>query len=199
MPLDIIILQHADKVRLPGDHGLTELGKRQAAARGESLRNAGPVDEVWCSTLRRSRATADIVAAAIGFDLAEIRVDGRIAERINWWNDETQSREAFRDEWERSTSDRDYQPQFGNSSRVAGDRFAAFLIDLHARTPDGRVLVVSHGGVTVDLVRTWFGDERVRAMSPHAFENGIPACALTHISLDGNRKKLHQFGNDSLP
>ena len=197
MALDILIVQHADKIRLPGNHGLTELGLSQAKARGESLRDAGSFEEIWCSNLLRSRETAELVAETIGIDREAIQEDARIAERINWWSEDELSLEMFRAEWERSTVDRDYEPPYGDSSHVAGDRFAAFLTDLHARKPDGHVLVVSHGGVTIDLCRTWFGDERVRELAPNAIEDGIPACAIMHINLDRNGKTLHRLGDTS--
>jgi broad specificity phosphatase PhoE len=57
------------------------------------------------------------------------------------------------------------------------------------------VLIVSHGGVTVDLARTWFGDERVRDLAPGAIEHGIPACAVTRICLDRDGKTLHAVGD----
>lgn len=173
------------------------MGCRQAPAWGIALQDAGPFDEIWCSDLLRSRETAELVAAAIGCDREAIQEDARITERINWWSEDQSSLEAFRDEWEHSTADRDFQPRFGDSSRVAGDRFAVFLTELHARKPDGRVLAVSHGGVTIDLVRTWFGDERVRELAPNAIEHGISACAITHINLDRNGKTLHRLGDTS--
>ncbi len=198
MALDITIVQHADKIRLPGNHGLTERGREQASVRGNSLRTAKPFDEAWCSNLKRSRETAEIIASAIGFPTDRIQEDARIAERINWWSEDDQSRQEFREDWVRSTADRDYQPRFGDSSRAAGERFAAFLTECRERIPDGRVLIVSHGGVTIDLVRTWFGDEVVRQYALGAIEHGIEPCAITRIRFDGDRKSLHRLGDDSL-
>jgi probable phosphoglycerate mutase len=197
MSLDITIVQHADKIRLPGDHGLTRRGKEQACARGDSLRAAAPFDEVWCSNLKRSRETAEIIAGSLGLLTDRIQEDRRIAERINWWNEDDQSRQEFREDWVLSTVDRSYQPRFGDSSRAAGDRFAACLMEIRERLPEGRVLIISHGGVTIDLVRTWFGDEVVRQFALGAIEHGIEPCAITRILVDGDRKSLHSLGDES--
>ena len=197
MGLDVVIVQHADKVRLPGDHGLTDLGRQQATARGQSLR-AIPFDGIWCSTLCRSRETAELIADAMGVPRQRIRADPRIVERINWWGEAGQTRDVFRADWERSTTDRNYQPVLGDSSRTAGDRFAAFLAELHQRLPSGRALVVAHGGVTIDLVRTWFGDDCVEAMAQGAIAHGVPPCAITRITLDGDRRSLEFLAADHL-
>jgi broad specificity phosphatase PhoE len=42
----------------------------------------------------------------------------------------------------------------------------------------GPVAAVSHGGATVDLLRTLLGDH---ALPPHLLDRGIPACAITTL------------------
>jgi broad specificity phosphatase PhoE len=197
MALDVVIVQHAEKVRQPGDHGLTDLGREQATVCGQSLRDV-PFDEIWCSTLRRSRETAELIADAIGVPRARIRADSRVVERINWWGDAGQTRDVFVADWKRSTADRTYQPRNGDSSLAAGARFAAFLASQHERLRDGRVLVVAHGGVTIDLVRTWFGDERVEAMATGLIEHGPPPCAVTRIVVDGTGRSLELLAAERL-
>lgn len=197
MSLEVIIVQHAEKEPLPGDPGLTPLGHDQARQCGVWLRSAGPVDELQSSPLRRAVETASHFAAALGLPGTAIRQDTRIRERINWPGEPQQSREAFQRDWERSIADRHFQPAFGDSSRAAGDRFAAYLTELHGRLPHGRVIVVAHGGATVDLVRTWFGDEHVRRLAPSVFEHGISPCGITQIALGGDRRGLRGIGESA--
>jgi broad specificity phosphatase PhoE len=196
--LDVIVIQHAEKIAVAGDHGLTEHGRLQAQEVGQRLAAHGGYDELWSSPLVRARRTARILADEVQLSDTEVHQDARLTERVNWWNEAEVSRDAFVADWVRSTRDRDYTPAGGDSSRAAGDRFAAFLGDLYRRLPEGRVLIVSHGGVTIDLVRTWFGDERVEAFAIGAIEHGIPPCALTWITLSGDGRTLHMLGTDAL-
>lgn len=114
---------------------------------------------------------------------------------MNWPGEPHQTSAEFRRDWERTTADRDFQPAFGDSSRAVGDRFAAFLTELHDGLPDGRVIVVAHGGVTVDLVRTWFGDDLVNELAPDAIERGIDPCGITAITLDDEKRSLRCVGD----
>jgi len=190
MPLDVIIVQHAQKEPVPGDPGLTLLGHDQARQAGARLRHAGPIDELWASPLRRAIETAGHIATELGVPVPAIRRDNRIRERMNWPGEPHQSWQDFQREWERSTIDRDFRPLFGDSSRPAGERFAAFLDERHVARPGGRIIVVAHGGVTVDLLRIWFGDERVRDAAPGAIQDGIAPCRITRIVLDEGRRLL---------
>jgi len=190
MSLDVIIVQHAQKEPAPGDPGLTPLGHDQARQAGARLRHAGPIDELWSSPLRRALETAEHIAAELGVPVSVIRRDDRIRERMNWPGEPHQSRQVFQREWERSTIDRNFRPVSGDSSRAAGERFAAFLDERHAVRPGGRIIVVAHGGVTVDLLRTWFGDEWVRDVAPGVIEDGIGPCGITRIALDEGQRLL---------
>jgi broad specificity phosphatase PhoE len=192
--LDILIVQHAEKESAPGDPGLTSLGHDQARTCGTNLAATGPVDELWSSPLRRAVETAGQVAAAFGLHATAIRQDDRVRERINWPGEPHQSREAFLRDWVHSTAHRDLQPAWGDSSRAAGARFAAFLDERRERLTDGRLIVVAHGGVTVDLIRTLFGDNLVRSLAPGVFEHGIPPCGITRITLAGDRRALLGIG-----
>ncbi len=197
MTLDVIIVQHAEKERTHGDPSLTALGHQQARQCGASLGEIGRVEDLWSSPLRRAVETAGHIASALGLPAAATQRDDRIRERMNWPGEPHQTREAFLEEWQRSTNDRDFRPSFGDLSRAAGDRFAAFLDERHATRPDGRILVVAHGGVTIDLVRTWFGDERVREFAPRAIEHGVARCGITRIEL-GERRRLLGIGVNAM-
>lgn len=168
----IYLVQHAEKQQGPGDPGLTANGRMQAARTGQWLRQAG-LGALFCSPLRRARQTAHLVATATGLWVHE---DGRLRERMNW--DGSQPTEEFLADWMRSARDRDFVPRTGESSRQAGQRLQAFLVEhLHDPKP---VAAVTHGGVTVELLRTLLGD---RALPVSLIDEGVPACALT--TLDG--------------
>lgn len=194
------IVQHAEKERDPADPsdpGLTDRGRRQALGTAAYLGAAGAFDLLCSSPLRRARETAEVIATRLGLP---VRVDARLRERMNWGEGSKgttgstpQPLEAFLREWDRATTDRDYVPACGDSSRAAGERFRLLLEELSAAgaVPDARghqghrglerTLLVSHGGVTVDLLRTLVGDGAVRAAAPAAIERGIPSCAITRV------------------
>ena len=166
----IYLVQHGDKVRLPGDPGLTALGKDQAAATARWLEGAG-LQALFSSPLRRARETAAAIAATTGLP---VQFDNRLRERLNW--DGLQTFDAFLADWDRSSRDRNFTPSNGDSSCSAGERMRAFLSGLCGRP--GPVAAVSHGGVTTDLLRTLLGDE---ALPAGVLAEGIPPCAVTTL------------------
>jgi broad specificity phosphatase PhoE len=166
------LVQHGEKHRLPGDPGLTDLGRRQVGRTAVWLREAG-VTAVFSSPMRRARETADAIASLIG---VPVREDTRLRERIDW--DGSRTYEEFLTEWAATVRDRDFVPQGGDSSRQAGERFRSFLADVPAEL--GVVAACTHGGVTVDLLRSLAGDS---ALAPRLLTEGVPPCAIT--TLDG--------------
>ena len=168
------VVQHGEKERLPGDPGLTELGRGQAERTALWLSRAG-VTAVFSSPLRRARETAGAIASVVG---VPVREDGRLRERMNWDGD--QPFEDFLADWAACDRDRHFVPRSGDSSWQAGERFCSFLRD--AAAEPGVIVVCSHGGVTVDLLRTLAGD---RVLAPRLLVEGVPPCAIT--TLEGLR------------
>jgi broad specificity phosphatase PhoE len=166
----IYLVQHGDKERMPGDPGLTELGQGQAAVTARWLQRTG-LHALYTSPLRRARETAKPIGYATGL---VIQVDSRLRERLNW--DGSQTFDAFLADWDRSAKDRDLVLGNGESSRSAGERLRVFLAGLAGAS--GPVAVVSHGGVTTDLLRTLLGDD---GLPPHLMDEGIPSCAITTL------------------
>jgi broad specificity phosphatase PhoE len=166
----IYLVQHGDKERMPGDPGLTELGRGQAAVTARWLQGTG-LHALYSSPLRRARQTAKPIGHATGL---AIQVDSRLRERLNW--DGTQTFDAFLADWDRSAKDRDLVLGNGESSRSAGERLRVFLASLAGAS--GPIAVVSHGGVTTDLLRTLLGDD---GLPPRFMDEGIPSCAITTL------------------
>ncbi len=166
----VYLVQHGEKQRLPGDPGLTELGRQQATRTGRWLSGLG-VSALWTSPMRRARETADCIAAVTGL---AVQSDARLRERLNW--EGNMPFDAFLALWARTTRDRDLVPAGGQSSRQAAARLQAFLAGLSGLP--GPVTAVTHGGVTVELLRDLVGDDALR---PDILEAGIAPCAVTAI------------------
>ena len=124
--------------------------------------------------------TAEIVADAIEL---EVETDERLRERMNW--DGSEPIERFLDDWHRASADRDYTPRSGDSSRAAGARFVDAITDHATRRTDQTFVVVAHGGVTTDALRTLIGDAALGATAPTLIADGVPCCAFTTLDWDG--------------
>jgi len=178
MGIEVLVVQHGEKVRSAGDPGLTEVGRRQAATVATWLAENRPdIDAIVASPLRRAQETAAPIAAAFGLELT---TEPRVRERMNWDDAASIDLDGFLTEWQRATDDRAYQPAVGDSSVNAAARFIDALVDLehdHA----GVVVVVAHGGVTVDTLRTIAGDRSVSDVNADLISNGVPSCAITQL------------------
>jgi broad specificity phosphatase PhoE len=181
--IELILVQHAEKARTAGDPGLTPAGERQAARTAAFLagrhRAGERIDGLHASPARRTQETAAPLATALGLP---VRLDPRLRERMNWGDGpDGQSLEDFLREWARATADRDFTPVGGESSRAAGARLLAALDDVAAADGGARLVFVTHGGVTVDLLRTLIGDAAVRQRHPTLLTEGVPPAAITRL------------------
>jgi broad specificity phosphatase PhoE len=183
MPCRILIVQHGEKERQPGDPGLTASGREQAELTGGWITKTHRLSRVVSSPMRRAVETAAPIARAAGVDAT---IDPRLRERMNWNNSAEMSLDEFLAEWHQASSDRSFEPRSGDSSERAAERFLATLRELAGDADDGDVVaVVAHGGVTVDSLRTVLGDETVRRELPDLIPNGVPCCAVTELLWDG--------------
>jgi len=178
MGIEVLVVQHGEKVRSAGDPGLTEVGHRQAATVATWLaENRRDVDAIFASPLRRAQETAASIATALGL---AVTTDVRFRERMNWDDDASIGLDEFLTQWQRATGDRSYQPQIGDSSINAAARFIDALVDLEQGEGD-LVVVVAHGGVTVDALRTIAGDAPAGEVSADLIADGVPSCAITRL------------------
>lgn len=195
--MDFYIVQHGHKMRGVLNPGLTELGKSQARVTGEHLRGA-QVSKIVSSPLRRAQETAQYIADALRQDVS---LDERLQERMDWSGPESNvTIEEFLEEWAKATSERTYVPRVGDSSARTGARFKAALDDLARERSLTPHVVVAHGGVTTDLLRTLFGDDMLHRWNPHLIEHGVPGCAITHVRMRAGAYELISLASlDHLP
>lgn len=64
MALEVIVVQHREKERLPGDPGPTSRGHEEAAATAGLLASNGGAVALYSSPLRRATKTAEFLAAS---------------------------------------------------------------------------------------------------------------------------------------
>ena len=177
MALRVLVVQHGEKERSCGDPGLTARGREQARVTARWLGRAGTATGLWTSPMRRALETAAPIAAELG---VAATTDARLRERMNWECDAAQPIDEFLREWRRASADRSYEPPLGGSSHRAGAHFVAAL-DALAECLSGTAIVVTHGGVTTDALRTLLGDAALRALAPALIDDGMPSCAITTL------------------
>lgn len=183
MTIEILVVQHGEKVRTAGDPALTATGAQQAAAVAAWLsEHRTEIRSVWTSPLQRAQQTAEPIATAFGL---AVQTDARLRERMNWDDESEISLEGFLAEWQRASDDRTYQPVIGDSSSGAAERFIAALVDIGQTTREGTVVVVAHGGVTVDSLRTLAGDTPGSGVGRDLIDMGVPCGAITRLRFDG--------------
>jgi broad specificity phosphatase PhoE len=112
------------------DPPLNETGRAQAEQLAEELAGE-PIEAVYSSDLRRASDTAEIVGARL--DLPVEREPGLREIDVGSWQGLTKAQI-------------DGRPWDGETYEHHSERVTRALREIAARHPDGRVLVVSHGG-----------------------------------------------------
>lgn len=147
------------------DPSLNDLGRTQAGELAESL-DGEALTAVYASDLRRASETAEIVGARLGLSVAQ----------------EAGLREIDVGSWQGLTrAELDGREWDGESYDEHRRRVLAALRQIADRHPDGRVLVVSHGGT-------------LRRIQEAVLGEGLPViehCGLWRVALeDGNLRRL---------
>ena len=145
---------------------------------------------VWSSPLARALQTAGPIASGLGLP---VRVDDRLTERMNWSDDRSQTLDEFLADWQRASADRAHQPLQGDSSLQAGARFLDALRSIAEEVNEGVAVVVSHGGVTVDALRSLVGDAAVDAADPTLVTDGVPNGAVTTFAAERGQVDVVSF------
>lgn len=176
MPFRVGLIQHGEKRREPDDPGLTRAGRAQAAAVAELLQHAR-IAAIYASPLRRAHETAQVIATSCGLPVV---TESALSERMNWTAASGLTRDEFLSEWGKATANRSYEPSLGESSHAAAARMLRWLSAL-PNQDNQFVIAVTHGGVTVDLLRTLLGDAELDTRAPGLAEHGVPCGAITEV------------------
>jgi 2,3-bisphosphoglycerate-dependent phosphoglycerate mutase len=193
-PVELLIVQHAEIPHLRGNPGLTRQGMEHAAAIGRWLHRQRPIDVLYSSPIRRARETAVQIAAECGKNLNDVHIDHRLRERTGWDGEAMETNQTYLEEWKASFQDRDVRLGGGESSREAGERFVDFVQEMRDRHGDQRIVVVGHGGVTLDMALTLWGEANIRRRSPTIFNEGPMPCSVTRIQTLGEHLVLYSIG-----
>jgi broad specificity phosphatase PhoE len=192
--VELLIVQHAEIPHLRGNPGLTRRGMEHAAAIGRWLHRQRPIDILYSSPLRRARETAEQIALEASKHPSDILIDQRLSERTSWDARAADTTEEFFVAWRASFQNRDARPAPGETSREAGDRFVAFVQEMRERYAQQRIVAVGHGGVTLDMALTLWGEANIRRRSPTIFNEGPMPCSVTRIQTQAEHLVLYSIG-----
>jgi len=134
------------------DPGLNRTGREQARALADELAGE-PIVAIYASDLARARETAEIigesVAAPVVLDKELREIDVGEWQGLTWPEVEERYPEGVR-RWH----ERGHGWESGETYEALGERVGAALGRIAAEHPEGRVVIVAHGG-TVRSVRAF--------------------------------------------
>ncbi len=180
------LVRHGQKKSIMGDPELTDEGKSQAALTANYFSKKHKVHKVFTSPLLRTKQTAEIIASKSDAKVTETIL---LKERANWGENPEQSFDEFLAMWNMASTNRDWQPPIGDSSKQAGMRLSEVL-KLASNEDVTEIVLVTHGGIIVDFLRNIYTDielDKKITMFSQIFENIIPECSITTVEYeDGN-------------
>jgi broad specificity phosphatase PhoE len=147
------------------DPSLNETGRAQAEALAQQLAGQ-PIDAVYSSDLRRAAETAEIVGARLGLPVE--REPGLREIDVGSWQGLTKAQI-------------DGRPWDGETYEEHSGRVLRAVREIAARHPEGRVLVVSHGG-------------SLRRVQAAALGEPLPVvehCTVWICSIDGDKLRTN--------
>lgn len=161
---ELVVVRHGETAwnadgRMQGqeDIELNSLGMRQSQALAERFAQES-FAALYSSDLRRAYHTASIIADKIGHT---VKPDQRLREHhlgIFQGLTREQAQQRFPQEFKCFA---DHSPGFvvpdGESRRQKYERVMACFDEIAKRHPGERILIVTHGGVLMDLIRRTFG------------------------------------------
>jgi probable phosphoglycerate mutase len=164
MATELVVIRHGETLwnsehRMQGqrDSALSQLGRAQARALGQRMRNER-FDYLYSSDLSRAFETAQAVSRSTGH---EIRIDVRLRERgFGIFEGLTRAEmEALHPkEYARFRArDPDYALPGGESPRAFHERCMGCFHEIVEKHPGCRIVVVAHGLLLVSLYRTTHG------------------------------------------
>ncbi|WP_084179031.1 histidine phosphatase family protein [Fimbriimonas ginsengisoli] len=135
---------------------LTELGRKQAALAGEWLRKniEGGYDASYVSPFLRTRETAE----GLGLEGLKWEIDDRLRER-EWGEYSTEGYKPYTSQQYLTDlalcANLDWKTEYPGAESILDmvPRVEAFLTDAMLKTPQGRIIAVTHGG-TIRAIQT---------------------------------------------
>lgn len=182
------LIRHGDKYAIPPDPDLNGLGKTQAEDVAQFL-SQFPITKIVSSPLKRSQQTAAHTASILKLP---VQTDIRLRERINWGDDPTLDRDAFIQFWKETTLDRDYVPEFGNTSRQTGENIQA-VIQEYADLGHEHVALFTHGGAIADFLRNILPETQladIKVVYPDGYDYEVHECSVTVVTLDAKTNQI---------
>jgi broad specificity phosphatase PhoE len=189
----LVLLRHAEQLRVPGDAPLTPRGVQQAREAAQALRRFAPA-AIYHSPLRRAVETAAEVGRAV--NLVPV-AEPLLRERANWGDTPGQPFEEFAQLWEAASRNRDHAQPGMQSARATAARLAQFVSHAATRHRGGTVVAVTHGGAITDLLVEWFSPGDVHAIAPDfdpILGSGIAHASMTVLRLDGDAWQVESIG-----
>jgi len=177
----LYLVRHGEKVRNIGDPPLTEKGILQAKDTGIYFKNQR-LQKIIASPSLRTRQTAEIIADALAL---EVTFSDLLKERANWGDNPIQDYETFLAMWQRASINRDWTPQVGDSSRIAGERLNKLIKSLNNEA--SQIILVTHAGTIADFLRNIFDDKQLDAKYlnfSQLKDDGILDCSITILDFD---------------
>jgi probable phosphoglycerate mutase len=172
------------------DIGLNDAGRRQAAAAGRWLENAG-ITALYSSDLVRARTTAETIGRALSLDpvlvpaLRERRYG--IFEGLTYAEAEARFPDGYAAFAGRNA---DYDFENGESLRTMHARVTGKLVELAARHAGQAIVVVVHGGV-LDIVNRFVRGNPLEM--PRDFL--IPNAGLNWVVAVDGRWRIESWGD----
>ncbi|RAI93632.1 2,3-bisphosphoglycerate-dependent phosphoglycerate mutase/probable phosphoglycerate mutase [Paenibacillus pabuli] len=195
MKTTFLLVRHALKEKCIGDVPITSEGVVQAKSTALHLANV-PVTKIIASPLRRAIDTAAHISLQTNVTVTE---DQRLRERANWGDLPEQTFEEFISMWDTCTSDPDYLPPVGDSSKQAGERLASFLTELTSvEPPDSHIVIVTHGGLITDFLVNTFSEQELNVWHPDfiAMQSQlIPECSITTLIHENGKYTIQDFAS----
>ena len=186
------LVRHGLRVSRDEDTDLSDEGIRQAQLTGEYLQSKN-IQHIFVSPVKRTLHTAEIINSYLQVPQS---TDARLKERMEY-EPMHGSFEVFLEEWDKTMANRMYQPPYGDSATLAGNR----IVNLFEELKDDKSYVcISHGGVIGDVVRNLFSEKlytlAVDPIKPLKWLN-IPEASVTVIQKIGHTYTLKMVGNTS--
>lgn len=183
-PTSVFLIRHADYDHRPSaageaasDHGLSELGRRQAQALADRLARTREIaaDALYCSTLPRARQTAERIAPVLG--CTPVALPG-----LCEWDSGNEAIgidrfvALFRSLRPEQRRRHRFHPGAETIAEFA-ERVARTLDGLLAQSERRTIVIVAHGGVVEAAFCHFLG------YGPGPYEGGHPAVGQASITL----------------